>query len=134
MIWTVALANSVLSGSLTVIELVIGVAGSFSVYVNAPSLDPRKHWRGLIYQGPKLRAVSEVSGGKEQAVAYKRDYPGVGHRRELRDPATSTVPAAVPSDFHNSQPLVPSLALKNNVPLTLVRYRGNDVACPRGCP
>ena len=34
---------------------------------------------------------------------------------------TSTVPAAVPSLFHSSTPCVPSLAVKNSVPLTFVR-------------
>ena len=37
---------------------------------------------------------------------------------------TRTVPASVPSDFHSSSPWVPSEALKNTVPLTLVRERG----------
>ena len=36
---------------------------------------------------------------------------------------TMTVPAAVPSLFHNSTPCVPSSAAKNSVPLTLVRER-----------
>src|SRR5262245_11605068 len=35
---------------------------------------------------------------------------------------TRTVPAAVPSLFHNSWPVVPSLAEKNRVPLTFVMY------------
>ena len=42
---------------------------------------------------------------------------------------TSTVPAAVPSLFHSSVPWVPSLALKNNVPLTFVRYEDSRTVC-----
>ena len=38
---------------------------------------------------------------------------------------TSTVPAAVPSLFHSSSPLVPSLAMKNSVPSTSVRLCGS---------
>ena len=38
--------------------------------------------------------------------------------------ATSVVPLNVPSLFHNSRPCVPSLAVKNSVPLTFVRYSG----------
>ena len=34
---------------------------------------------------------------------------------------TRTVPAAVPSLFHSSWPVVPSSAAKNSVPLTFVR-------------
>ena len=37
---------------------------------------------------------------------------------------TRTVPAAVPSLFHSSAPFVPSLAVKNSVPLTFVRLLG----------
>ena len=40
---------------------------------------------------------------------------------------TRTVPAAVPSLFHSSLPCVPSLAVKNSVPLTLVRLRGDEL-------
>src|SRR5262249_26859185 len=39
---------------------------------------------------------------------------------------TSTVPAAVPSLFHSSVPCVPSLAVKNSVPLTLVKLLGKE--------
>ena len=41
---------------------------------------------------------------------------------------TSTVPAAVPSLFHSSQPVVPSSAAKNSVPFTFVRLRGRAAA------
>ena len=37
---------------------------------------------------------------------------------------TKTVPAAVPSLFHNSPPCVPSLARKYKVPFTFVRSVG----------
>ena len=39
---------------------------------------------------------------------------------------TLTVPAAVPSLFQSSEPLVPSLAWKKSVPFTAVRYEGLD--------
>ncbi len=39
---------------------------------------------------------------------------------------TITVPASVPSLFHNSFPFVPSLARKNNVPFNSVRYGGES--------
>ena len=35
---------------------------------------------------------------------------------------TITVPASVPSDFHNSSPFVPSVAVKYNIPFTFVKY------------
>ena len=38
---------------------------------------------------------------------------------------TRTVPASVPSDFHSSDPRVPSSAAKNNVPPTPVREEGS---------
>ena len=41
---------------------------------------------------------------------------------------TICVPAAVPSERHSSTPWVPSLASKNSVPPTLVRYRGYECA------
>ena len=37
---------------------------------------------------------------------------------------TRTVPALVPSDFHSSDPWVPSSAAKNNLPPTPVREEG----------
>ena len=40
---------------------------------------------------------------------------------------TRTVPAEVPLLFHSSVPLLPSLAVKNRVPLTLVRARGLEL-------
>ena len=40
---------------------------------------------------------------------------------------TRTVPAAVPSLFHSSSPVVPSLAAKNSVPLTFVRWMGDEL-------
>ena len=43
---------------------------------------------------------------------------------------TMTVPASVPSLFHSSRPWVPSLAVKNSVPLTFVRALGNELAGP----
>src|SRR5690349_15007670 len=43
---------------------------------------------------------------------------------------TSTVPAAVPLDFHNSKPWVPSLAAKNAVPLKLVKEKRFEPAEP----
>ena len=43
---------------------------------------------------------------------------------------TNTVPAAVPSLFQSSRPLVPSLAAKNSVPLTLVRELGEELLLP----
>ena len=43
---------------------------------------------------------------------------------------TITVPAAVPSLFQSSSPCVPSMAVKNSVPLTLVRSTGLRA---RGC-
>jgi hypothetical protein len=43
---------------------------------------------------------------------------------------TSLVPAAVPSLFHNSGPCTPSLAAKNNVPLTFVRSVGPEPSLP----
>ncbi len=43
---------------------------------------------------------------------------------------TSTVPVLVPSVFHSSEPCVPLLALKYNVPLTFVRDRGLDKLAP----
>src|SRR5262245_62276079 len=43
---------------------------------------------------------------------------------------TSTVPDAVPSDFQSSTPLVPLLALKNSLPLMLVKEVGFDWVAP----
>ncbi|GCA81669.1 hypothetical protein MiTs_03688 [Microcystis aeruginosa NIES-2521] len=43
---------------------------------------------------------------------------------------TRTVPAAVPSLFHNSKPLTPSLALKNRVLPTAVRRLGLELEEP----
>src|SRR5262249_4238121 len=39
---------------------------------------------------------------------------------------TRVVPAAVPSPFHNSEPVVPSSAVKNSVPFTTVRLLGSE--------
>src|SRR5207302_660138 len=39
---------------------------------------------------------------------------------------TRTVPAALPSLFHNSRPFTPSSATKNSVPPTAVRYPGYE--------
>ena len=44
--------------------------------------------------------------------------------------STSTVPAAVPSLFHSSTPLVPSLAVKKSVPFTFVSDRGLESPLP----
>ena len=46
---------------------------------------------------------------------------GVGAAAAGAMSLTRTVPAAVPSLFHSSSPVVPSLAEKNSVPLTFVR-------------
>ncbi len=43
---------------------------------------------------------------------------------------TNTVPAAVPSLFQSSLPLMPSLAEKNSVPFTLVRNAGIESPAP----
>ena len=43
---------------------------------------------------------------------------------------TRTVPASVPSLFHNSSPLLGSFALKKSVPFTLVRVRGDELSLP----
>ncbi len=40
------------------------------------------------------------------------------------------MPAAVPSDFHSSVPLVPSLAEKNRVPPTFVSPPGSELPAP----
>src|SRR5262249_19073833 len=44
--------------------------------------------------------------------------------------ATIVVPLAVPSLVHSSCPFLPSLAVKNSFPLTLVRLPGLELALP----
>ena len=43
---------------------------------------------------------------------------------------TRTLPASVPSVFHNSWPVTPSFAEKYSVPLRLVRASGAPFAAP----
>ena len=45
---------------------------------------------------------------------------------------TSTVPASVPSLFQSSDPFVASLAVKNSVPFTFVRYVGDTNSSAAG--
>ena len=63
-------------------------------------------------------------GPKDVSERGAKDEPGPGLMS-----FTITVPAAVPSLFQSSNPLVPSLAKKKSVPRTLVRsemYAGPD--------
>ena len=94
---------------------------------------------GRAVRLPQLSAVGAVVGREEQRSAHVREIDSTGGRRACQAARlmslTRTVPAAVPSDFHSSVPLVPSLAEKNSVPPTFVRFDGIRVpCCPGRCP
>ena len=72
---------------------------------------------------PQLAAVDAVVGREEQRPVDVRQVDrGTSRRLPGLMSLTRTVPAAVPSLFHSSAPLTPSLAVKNSVPSTMVRY------------
>ena len=69
---------------------------------------------------PRRRASRSGSDGEE----------GRSSARPGRMSSTSTVPAAVPSLFHSSTPVVPSLAVKKSVPFTFVETAGSEPVAP----
>ena len=79
--------------------------------VALPQLDARAS-PSLAVKNSVAVDVASGSGGYEPAA------PGLMS-------LTRTVPAAVPSLFHSSSPSPASLAVKNSVPLTFVRFVGD---------
>ncbi len=79
---------------------------------------------------PQFVAIGSVVGAEIERAVDVRDVPRASTVSAGRISLTSVVPALVPSLFHSSSPLVPSLARKYNIPFTFVRPAGLALLAP----
>src|SRR5688500_8822865 len=81
-----------------------------------PSL--RQSCRTPLTVAPKYISSSLTATPSTTATSVSNEPPGCDPSAPGLTSSTSTVPPGVPSVFHSSLPLAPSLALSSSVPLT----------------